>query len=33
MGATDPKDMAPGISKLVDLLQNDNVTAVLLVPV
>ncbi len=33
MGATDPKDMVPGVRKLADLLQNDNVTAVLLVPV
>lgn len=33
MGATDPKDMAPGVRKLADLLHNDNVNAVLLVPV
>ncbi len=33
MGATDPKDMEPAVRKLADLLQNDNVNAVLLVPV
>jgi D-proline reductase (dithiol) PrdB len=33
MGASDPKDMAPGMGKLANLLHNDNVNAVLLVPV
>ncbi len=33
MGASDPKEMEPSVRKLVGLLQNDNVNAVLLVPV